>query len=197
MKTRWENINADSGEKTWLTPKHIIDALGHFDTDPCCPPNMPWRTADRMLTKADDGTTAPWVGRVWLNPPYGREAYPFLERMSRYNGGGGHCPYLCAYGCEAMARLGIPFRGFGALPSRTASFLRRGRERGELVPDAFRAYRVFTSRHGRARQERTSRHACEVEVMAEGANPSDFATNCKEKFGYKPPKTLQKRYCFS
>lgn len=88
MKTRWENINADSGEKTWLTPKHIIDALGHFDTDPCCPPNMPWRTADRMLTKADDGTTAPWVGRVWLNPPYGREAYPFLERMSRYNGGG-------------------------------------------------------------------------------------------------------------
>ena len=87
MKTRRENINADSGEKTWLTPKHIIDALGHFDTDPCCPPNMPWRTADRMLTKADDGTTAPWVGRVWLNPPYGREAYPFLERMSRYNGG--------------------------------------------------------------------------------------------------------------
>lgn len=84
---KWKNINADSGEKTWLTPKHIIDALGRFDTDPCCPPNMPWRTADRMLTKEDDGTTAPWVGRVWLNPPYGKEAWPFLERMSRYDGG--------------------------------------------------------------------------------------------------------------
>lgn len=88
MKTKWQKINTDSGEKTWLTPKHIIDALGHFDTDPCCPPNMPWRTADRMLTKEDDGTTAPWVGRVWCNPPYGRDAIPFLKRMSRYEGGG-------------------------------------------------------------------------------------------------------------
>lgn len=85
---KWDLINADSGEKTWLTPKHIIDALGHFDTDPCCPDNMPWRTADTMLTKADDGTTTPWHGRVWLNPPYGRDAYPFLQRMTMHNGGG-------------------------------------------------------------------------------------------------------------
>ena len=49
---KWNLINADSGEKTWLTPKHIIDALGDFDTDPCCPDNMPWGTADIMLTKA-------------------------------------------------------------------------------------------------------------------------------------------------
>lgn len=84
----WQKINADSGEKTWLTPKSLIDALGHFDTDPCTPPNMPWRTADIMLTKEDDGTTAPWHGRVWLNPPYGREAWPFLERMAHYEGGG-------------------------------------------------------------------------------------------------------------
>lgn len=85
---KWKLINADSGEKTWLTPKHIIDALGDFDTDPCCPDNMPWRTADIMLTKSDDGTTAPWKGRVWLNPPYGKEAWPFLQRMATYDGGG-------------------------------------------------------------------------------------------------------------
>ena len=78
----------DSGEKTWITPKRIIDALGHFDTDPCCPANMPWRTADRMLTKQDDGTTAPWTGRVWLNPPYGKDSVPFLARMTRHDGGG-------------------------------------------------------------------------------------------------------------
>ena len=87
-RKRWALINADSGEKTWLTPRHIIDTLGHFDTDPCCPPNMPWRTADTMLTKVEDGTTAPWHGRVWLNPPYGREALPFLRRMATYTGGG-------------------------------------------------------------------------------------------------------------
>lgn len=85
---RWLNINADSGEKTWLTPKYIIDALGHFDLDPCCPDNMPWRTADIMLTKKEDGTTAPWKGRVWLNPPYGRDAWPFLDRMCHHSGGG-------------------------------------------------------------------------------------------------------------
>lgn len=80
-------INQDSGEKTWLTPKWILDSLGHFDTDPCTPEGMPWKTADRMYTKKDDGTTAPWVGRVWLNPPYGKEAWPFLERMAHYEGG--------------------------------------------------------------------------------------------------------------
>ena len=88
MPNKWSLINADSGEKTWLTPRHIIEALGHFDTDPCCPPNMPWRTADTMLTKAEDGTTAPWHGRVWLNPPYGRDAFPFLSRLATYQGGG-------------------------------------------------------------------------------------------------------------
>lgn len=85
---KWSLINADSGEKTWLTPRNIIVSLGHFDTDPCCPPNMPWKTADVMLTKHEDGTLAPWHGRVWLNPPYGRESYPFLERMSKHDGGG-------------------------------------------------------------------------------------------------------------
>lgn len=113
MIDKWNLINADSGEKTWLTPRHIIDALGHFDTDPCCPPNMPWRTADTMLTKADDGTTAPWHGRVWLNPPYGREAYPFLERMSRYKGGGA----LPLSSCGRMRGSGTN----GYSPSRTPS----------------------------------------------------------------------------
>lgn len=78
----------DSGEKTWITPKRIVDVLGHFDTDPCCPKDMPWKTADKMLTKEDDGTVSPWSGRVWMNPPYGREGIPFLDRMSRHEAGG-------------------------------------------------------------------------------------------------------------
>ena len=85
---KWALITQDSGEKTWLTPPEILFALGHFDTDPCTPDAMPWRTADRMLTIADDGRTAEWTGRVWLNPPYGREAVPFMKRMATYSGGG-------------------------------------------------------------------------------------------------------------
>ena len=77
------SMNADSGEKTWLTPKWIIDVLGAFEIDPCTPDGgMPWRTADRMVTKAEDGLRVDWHGkRVWLNPPYGKESVPFFKKM--------------------------------------------------------------------------------------------------------------------
>ena len=85
------SMNVDSGEKTWLTPRWIINALGEFDLDPCCPDGgMPWQTAERMITKAENGLSANWEGlRVWLNPPYGREATPFFEKMVTRNSGGG------------------------------------------------------------------------------------------------------------
>lgn len=50
MSQRSVSMNVDSGEKTWLTPPEVIRALGRFTLDPCCPPVMPWRTADKMLT---------------------------------------------------------------------------------------------------------------------------------------------------
>lgn len=71
----------------WLTPPEIIRAMGPFDLDPCCPPNMPWRTADRMLTVDDDGFKALWRGRVWLNPPYGPETGRWLEKLSIHGDG--------------------------------------------------------------------------------------------------------------
>lgn len=60
---------------TWLTPPHILDALGtweDFDLDPCAAPDpRPWPTAWRMNAAADaDGLAIEWHGRVWLNPPY-------------------------------------------------------------------------------------------------------------------------------
>lgn len=66
-------------------PPHIIRALGTFDLDPCCPPQMPWRTATRMVCRPEDGLAVDWSGqRVWLNPPYGREAIPFFRKMIRH-----------------------------------------------------------------------------------------------------------------
>jgi hypothetical protein len=72
---------------TWLTPPHIVEALGPFDTDPCCPPSMPWRTAAVQYTKEDDGLAQPWKGRVWLNPPYSREAVKWLRKMAAHGRG--------------------------------------------------------------------------------------------------------------
>lgn len=83
------NMNIDTGEKTWLTPPEIINALGPFDLDPCCPPTMPWRTAAQMVHWPNDGLKVDWSGkRVWCNPPYGREAMPFIRRMAVHDGGG-------------------------------------------------------------------------------------------------------------
>ena len=90
MKARSINMNIDTGEKTWLTPPHIIGALGPFNLDPCCPPKMPWKTAAQMVCRPDDGLAVDWTGkRVWLNPPYGREAMPFLRKMAKNTGGCG------------------------------------------------------------------------------------------------------------
>ena len=78
---------AVAGTSTWLTPRFILDALGEFDLDPCSPVNRPWDTARHHYTVEDDGLVQPWYGRVWLNPPYGREAPPFMERMAAHGTG--------------------------------------------------------------------------------------------------------------
>lgn len=52
----------------WFTPKHIIDALGPFDLDPCTSRDRPWDTADYHFTHS--GLEREWEGFVWLNPPY-------------------------------------------------------------------------------------------------------------------------------
>ena len=71
----------------WLTPPNIITKLGTFDLDPCCPADMPWRTAETMLTSEQDGLSTSWFGRVWLNPPFGSVAAMWLARMADHRSG--------------------------------------------------------------------------------------------------------------
>ena len=71
----------------WLTPPWILRALGRFDLDPCAPVVRPWETADRHYTVQDDGLAQPWAGRVWFNPPFGREAIKWLRRMRDHGNG--------------------------------------------------------------------------------------------------------------
>lgn len=72
---------------TYLTPLWIIQALGSFDLDPCTPDVMPWQTAAHRYTKKEDGLLSPWFGRVWLNPPYGREAVRWTRKLSDHGNG--------------------------------------------------------------------------------------------------------------
>lgn len=73
---------------TWLTPPDILAALGPFDLDPCAAPEpRPWATAARHIALPEDGLTAEWSGRVWLNPPYSREAVRWMRKLADHGNG--------------------------------------------------------------------------------------------------------------
>lgn len=79
--------SANMKNDEWLTPPEILNALGAFDLDPCSPINRPWPTAGAHYTVEDDGLSKPWHGRVWCNPPFGREAVKWLRRMAEHGNG--------------------------------------------------------------------------------------------------------------
>jgi hypothetical protein len=102
------------GKDEWLTPPEILAALGAFDLDPCAPVVRPWNMAAAHYTAADDGLARPWAGRVWCNPPFGREAVKWLRRMVRHGNGIALIPartetemfYECVWGAaEAVCFL--------------------------------------------------------------------------------------------
>lgn len=73
----------------WLTPPYILNELGEFDLDPCSPePQLrPWSIAKQHYDVYDDGLNKDWFGRVFLNPPYGRESVKWLQKMTNHRNG--------------------------------------------------------------------------------------------------------------
>jgi DNA N-6-adenine-methyltransferase (Dam) len=71
-----------------ITPKWIIDRLGRFDTDPCAADPRPWDCAAVNFTEKDNGLIRPWLGRVWLNPPFDRyEVARWISRLAEHGQG--------------------------------------------------------------------------------------------------------------
>lgn len=70
---------------TWLTPPEIINDLGPFDLDPCG--FIGWPTARISYVLPVDGLAEDWFGQVWLNPPYGSEAWTWLNRLAEHGDG--------------------------------------------------------------------------------------------------------------
>lgn len=83
------NYDGESSAE-WWTPPAVFDALGlEFDLDPCAPPApaLPWLPAARRISLPADGLHAPWAGRVWLNPPYGRMAELWVNKLISHGDG--------------------------------------------------------------------------------------------------------------
>lgn len=79
------SFEKSTGHDEWLTPPVIIEKCGKFDLDPCSPIIRPWDTANNHYCKTDDGLNKEWEGRVWCNPPYGKEAEAWLKKASQHN----------------------------------------------------------------------------------------------------------------
>ena len=76
-------------ENTWFTPKYFLDKLGAFDLDPCTVSFRPHDMA-RINISHDigmDGLNIDWFGDVWLNPPYGQEIMPFIDKFIKHRKG--------------------------------------------------------------------------------------------------------------
>ena len=73
----------------WYTPQWIFDQMGiEFDLDPASPFDADTHVpAGTKFTVFDDGLSKPWHGRVWLNPPYGKETPQWINRMIHHGDG--------------------------------------------------------------------------------------------------------------
>lgn len=83
--------SASAQSTIWLTPPHVIDALGgwqSFDLDPCAAPApQPWPTARFMNTEEmADGLSIDWFGRVFCNMPYD-DVESWLSKLADHDNG--------------------------------------------------------------------------------------------------------------
>jgi len=70
------------------TPDWIFQRLGiKFDLDVCAPKGgLDWIPAKTHFSKEDDGLVQPWVGRVWMNPPYSQPK-EWVAKWLKHNNG--------------------------------------------------------------------------------------------------------------
>lgn len=82
----FNSTDAPTAESTtWLTPLWLVNELGNFDLDPCGYAGH--LTAQKLIVLPEDGLAAVWEGRVWLNPPYGREAAAWMSKLKEHGNG--------------------------------------------------------------------------------------------------------------
>lgn len=83
-------VHASSASPEWYTPPNILllvlDVLEDIDLDPCSNIGVPVVPALKCYTINDDGLTKPWIGTVYMNPPYGKTMPDWTSKLEHeYN----------------------------------------------------------------------------------------------------------------
>jgi hypothetical protein len=81
--TKLDPVSHKGKTNVWLTPRYILDALGRFDLDPAA--CSEWLTANNHYFQ--NGLEQEWFGRIWLNPPYGKETGIWLKKLELHGNG--------------------------------------------------------------------------------------------------------------
>lgn len=84
------NVNFEKSINTtveWLTPPELVKSLGEFDLDPCTPLNPPFVHANLNYNIKDDGLSKEWLGRIYMNPPYGKVMEKWIEKLKIHGNG--------------------------------------------------------------------------------------------------------------
>lgn len=76
------SVHFSSSSCEWPTPRALFVELelifGGFTLDPCATAEN--AKCARFFTKEDDGLSQPWSGKVFMNPPYGREIGKWVKK---------------------------------------------------------------------------------------------------------------------
>jgi len=77
------NVHFSSATNLHATPQEFYDKLNaefHFSLDVCATSEN--AKCETYYTKQDDGLAQTWRGNVWMNPPYGREIFRWMEKAN-------------------------------------------------------------------------------------------------------------------
>ena len=153
-------VHYSSVSDEWTTPCNIIDlvleALGSIDLDPCADEAHSVQAVHHFV-QTDDGLDQDWHGRVYMNPPYGREIERWVAHLCR--------EYRMGRTTEAIALL--PARTDTAWMRRLESYPKcfiRGRLRfgnrksGAPFPSVAVYFGTNVERFGRVFQSRGTIH---------------------------------------
>lgn len=79
-----------SNTDLWATPQEFFDEqnalYGPFDLDVCADGSN--AKCAIYFDKEKDGLNQPWVGKCWMNPPYGKEISKWMEKAYKSAGNG-------------------------------------------------------------------------------------------------------------